>query len=88
MLSRCVATDIGLFAAQYWGRRPLLSRSGALPRDFSDLLSPAAVDELIAERGVRAPFIRLAKTGDVLGRDCYTGPAGFGAEMPDQVDSA
>jgi len=66
----------------------LLSRSGSLPRHFGDLLSPATVDELIAERGVRAPFIRLAKEGDVLARDCYVGPAGFGAEMPDQVDSA
>jgi hypothetical protein len=46
------------------------------------------VDELIAERGVRAPFIRLAKEGDVLAKDCYLGPAGFGAEIPDQVDSA
>ena len=43
---------------------------------------------MIAERGVRAPFIRLAKEGDVLAGDCYLGPAGFGAEMPDQVDSA
>lgn len=88
MLSRCVATDTGAFATEYWGRKPLLSRHTALPRDFSDLLSPTAVDELIAERGVRAPFIRMAKTGDVLARSCYTGPAGFGAEMPDQVDSA
>jgi ribosomal protein L16 Arg81 hydroxylase len=88
MLSRCVATDTGSFAAQYWDRRPLLSRSGALPRDFSDLLSPSTVDELIAERGVRAPFIRMAKHGDLLARECYVGPAGFGAEMPDQVDSA
>lgn len=88
MLSRCVATDTGAFATDHWGRKPLLSRHTALPRDFSDLLSPAAVDELIAERGVRAPFIRMAKTGDVLARSCYTGPAGFGAEMPDQVDSA
>lgn len=88
MLSRCVATDTDVFATEYWGRKPLLSRSAALPRDFSDLLSPTAVDELIAERGVRAPFIRMAKTGDVLARSCYTGPAGFGAEMPDQVDSA
>jgi len=88
MLSRCVATDSGAFATDYWGRKPLLSRATALPRDFSDLLSPTAVDELIAERGVRAPFIRMAKTGDVLTRSFYTGPAGFGAEMPDQVDSA
>ena len=37
---------------------------------------------------MRAPFIRLAKEGDVLAKDCYLGPAGFGAEMPDQIDSA
>ena len=77
-----------MFATQHWGRSPLLSRADALPRDFSDLLSPAAVDELIGRRGVRTPFIRMAKAGDVLARDCYAGPAGFGAEMPDQVDSA
>jgi ribosomal protein L16 Arg81 hydroxylase len=88
MLSRCVAIPAEAFAADYWGRTPLLSRSGALPRGFADLLSPDAVDELISERGVRAPFIRLAKEGDVLARDCYLGPAGFGAEMPDQADSA
>src|SRR6478752_8108956 len=88
VLSRCIATDPHTFATEFWGRRPLLSPSSALPRDFGDLLSPDKVDELIAERGVRAPFIRLAKEGDVLAGDCYTGPAGFGAEMPDQVDSA
>ncbi|MDP7722687.1 cupin domain-containing protein [Mycobacterium sp. TY814] len=88
MLNRCIGTDAGLFATQHWGRRPLLSRADSLPRDFSDLLSPSAVDELISRRGVRTPFLRMAKTGDVLARDCYTGPAGFGAEMPDQVDSA
>jgi ribosomal protein L16 Arg81 hydroxylase len=88
MLSRCITTDPRTFAAEYWGRKPLLSRSDALPRDFSDLLSPDTVDELIAERGVRAPFIRLAKEGELLAKDCYLGPAGFGAEMPDQVDSA
>ncbi|MET0701605.1 MAG: cupin domain-containing protein [Mycobacterium sp.] len=88
MLNRCIATDTGSFATQYWGRRPLLSRSAALPRDFTDLLSGEMVDELIAERGVRAPFIRMASEGDLLARDCYLGPAGFGAEMPDQVDSA
>ena len=88
VLSRCIATDLQTFATEYWGRKPLLSPSDALPRDFGDLLSPVTVDELIAERGVRAPFIRLAKEGGVLARECYLGPAGFGAEMPDQVDSA
>ena len=88
MLTRCVAVEPDVFAAQYWGRRPLLSRGGALPRDFTDLLSPAAVDELIASRGVRAPFLRMAKDGALLDRGCYVDAAGFGAEMPDQVDSA
>ena len=88
VLRRCIATDPQTFATEYWGRRPLLSPSEALPRDFGDLLSPDTVDELIAERGVRAPFIRLANEGDVLAKDCYLGPAGFGAEMGDQVDSA
>ena len=87
-LSRCISTDPQTFAADYWGRKPLLSPSRALPRDFGDLISPDTVDELIAERGVRAPFIRLAKEGDLLAKECYLGPAGFGAEMPDQVDSA
>ncbi|MGE2729631.1 cupin domain-containing protein [Mycolicibacterium vaccae] len=88
MLSRCIGIDPAEFARTYWGRLPLLTRSGALPRDFDDLLSAPAVDELLAERGVRAPFIRLAKDGSVLARDCYLGPAGFGAEVTDQVDSA
>jgi ribosomal protein L16 Arg81 hydroxylase len=88
VLSRCIATDPQTFATEYWGRRPLLSPSDALPRDFGDLLSADTVDELIAERGVRAPFIRLAKDGSVLAKDCYLGPAGFGAEVPDQVDAA
>ena len=88
MLSRCIAVDAPEFAAAYWGRRPLLSRADRLPGDFGDLLSAAAVDELIAERGVRAPFIRVARDGEILSRSCYLGSGGFGAEMPDQVDSA
>ncbi len=88
MLSRCSAVDAQTFADQYWGQRPLLSTAVDLPRDFSDLLSPGAVDELIAERGIRAPFIRLARDGEILAKDCYLGPAGFGAEITDQVDSA
>ena len=51
-------------------------------------MSADTVDELLAERGVRAPFIRLAKEGEVLSKDGYLGPGGFGAEIADQVDSA
>ncbi|OPX14862.1 cupin domain-containing protein [Gordonia sp. i37] len=88
MLERCIAIDPDVFAREHWGRSPLLSRAVDLPRDFVDLLSPGAVDELLAERGVRTPFIRMAKEGTLLARERYVGPAGFGAEMPDQVDSA
>jgi hypothetical protein len=87
MLSRCIAVDPQEFSRTYWGSTPLLSPSETLPRDFSDLLSARMVDELVAERGVRAPFIRVAKDGDLLDRSSYLGPAGFGAEIRDQVDS-
>ena len=88
MLTRCVAVDPLAFAQDYWGRQPLLTRAGDLPRPFDDLLSPDAVDELIAERGVRTPFIRMAREGKLVDREKFVGTAGFGAEMPDQVDSA
>ncbi|ROZ88847.1 cupin domain-containing protein [Gordonia sp. OPL2] len=88
MLSRCIAVDPDTFAKEYWGRQPLHSNSASLPRDFDDLLTAGMVDELLAERGVRAPFIRMARDGGLLARDSYVGPQGFGAEMPDQVDSA
>ncbi|NLG54326.1 MAG: cupin [Rhodococcus sp.] len=87
-LGRCIAAESADFAEHYWDQRPLHSRAADLPRDFTDLLSPDAVDELIAQRGVRTPFIRMAKDGALLSRSCFTAPGGLGAEMPDQVDSA
>ena len=88
MLNRCIGTDPQTFAREHWGRLPLLTRASDLPRGFDDLLSTGDVDELLSERGVRAPFIRVAKDGGLVARDAYLGAAGFGAEMPDQVDSA
>ena len=88
MLNRCIGTDPQTFAREHWGRLPLLTRAADLPRDFDDLLSTTDVDELLSERGVRAPFIRVAKEGGLVARAAYLGPAGFGAEMPDQVDAA
>ncbi|GAB2668089.1 hypothetical protein GCM10027169_32450 [Gordonia jinhuaensis] len=66
----------------------MLSRAADLPADFDDLLSTDAVDELIAQRGVRKPFIRMAKDGELLAGERYLSSAGFGADMPDQIDSA
>ena len=86
MLERCVALSRADFARDVWGQRPLLTPAAQLPRDFSDLLSPEMVDELIAERGVRTPFLRMAREGTLVDRACFTRSGGFGAQMPDQVD--
>ncbi|MEE6259884.1 cupin domain-containing protein [Plantactinospora sonchi] len=86
-MSRCVAVEPAKFAAAYWGRAPLLSRAAELPNPvgFTDLLSPADADELLSRRGLRAPFLRVARNGEVLPTGRYTGGGGAGAEITDQV---
>ena len=86
-LSRCIGVPAAQFAADHWGREALLSRSGELPSGFDDLFTAEAVDELLTRRGVRAPFIRMARDGEVLPVSAYTAPGGFGAEVGDQVAS-
>ncbi|MGN0101866.1 MAG: cupin domain-containing protein [Dietzia sp.] len=86
MLERCVSCARDEFAADVWGRRPLLSRAAQLPRDFADLLGPVMVDEIITERGVRTPFVRMAREGRLVDRACFTGSGGFGAQIADQID--
>ena len=86
-LSRCISIDADLFAADYWGRRPLLSRADSLENEFSDLFSTEAVDELVSEHGLRTPFMRMAVEGQVLAKDRFTASGGFGAEIADQVSS-
>jgi hypothetical protein len=84
-LSRCVACAADRFAAEYWGRAPLLTRAADLGRGFDDLLSAAAVDELVSRRGLRTPFLRMAKDGGVLPAARYTRAGGVGASIGDQV---
>jgi hypothetical protein len=80
-LARCISVEPGKFAAAYWGHGPLLSRAGELagPAGFTDLLSPAAVDELLSRRGLRTPFLRVASQGTVLPNGRFTGGGGAGA---------
>ena len=82
-LRRCVAGELDLdeFGRSYWGTRALLSHGG----DYGDLFSLQAADELLSRRGLRTPFLRLAKNGTVVGDSQFTGPAGVGAEIGDQV---
>ena len=83
-LARCVA-DPDAFAAA-WGRRPLLATASELPRSFDDLLDLDGVDELLSRRGLRTPFLRMAKDGVVVDSGRYTRPGGVGAAIGDQVD--
>jgi len=73
----------GEFADRYWGREPLLS-AGAEP-GFADLFGLAAVDELISRRGLRTPFLRMARDGSLVDSARFTGSGGAGAEIADQV---
>ncbi len=87
VLERIVSAAPAEFAASWWGQAPLLSRAADLggPEGFHDLLSTAAVDELLSRRGLRTPFLRVAQQGKVLPAGRYTGSGGAGAEITDQV---
>ncbi|MFG1677621.1 cupin domain-containing protein [Micromonospora sp. NPDC049282] len=86
-LTRCVAVEPAKFAADHWGRSPLLSRAAELPNPdgFTDLFSPADADELLSRRGLRTPFLRVAKDGQLVPAARWTGGGGAGAEIGDQV---
>jgi lysine-specific demethylase/histidyl-hydroxylase NO66 len=90
-LRRCVRLDPDEFARDVWSRGPLLStRAELVERDrgtagFDDLFSLDAVDELLSRRGLRTPFIRLAKDGVVAPSGRYTRTGGTGAQVADQV---
>ena len=73
------------FAEEHWGRAPLLSRAAELPSAFTDLLDAAAVDELVSERGLRTPFLRMAKDGAVRPAASFTRGGGAGAAVADQA---
>ncbi len=85
-LRRCLAVDPEEFARDIWGRRPLLSEAARLPGNFADLFGPAAADELLSRRGLRTPFLRIAKDGAVIDSARYTRSGGAGAQIGDQID--
>ncbi|MBW8767840.1 MAG: cupin-like domain-containing protein, partial [Geodermatophilales bacterium] len=86
-LWRCTNLDPEVFAEQYWSRRPLLTRAEDTGNSFTDLLDLTAVDELLSRRGLRTPFLRIAKDGAVVDAKRFTTSGGAGAEIADQVSS-
>ncbi|WP_233091583.1 cupin domain-containing protein [Arthrobacter sp. MSA 4-2] len=81
--TRLIDIDREKFAREVWGRTALLTRGAG---DFSDLFSADAVDELISRRGLRTPFLRVAKEGTTFPDSSFTAPAGVGATISDQLD--
>ncbi|MDO5628105.1 MAG: cupin domain-containing protein [Mobilicoccus sp.] len=67
--------------ADAWGRRPSLFNGPG----YEDLLNLAAVDELLSTRGLRTPFLRVAKNGSTLPERSFTAAGGVGAAIGDQV---
>ncbi len=88
-LGRCISCATADFAAEHWGRAPLLTRAADLAagggRGFDDLLDAGAVDELMSTRGLRTPFLRMAKEGTVLPAGRFTRGGGAGAGIADQA---
>jgi lysine-specific demethylase/histidyl-hydroxylase NO66 len=84
-LRRLIAVPVDEFASEYWGSAPLLSRAADLPSGFGDLFSNDAVDELVSRRGLRTPFLRVAKNGVTLPDSAFTASGGTGAGIADQV---
>jgi lysine-specific demethylase/histidyl-hydroxylase NO66 len=85
VLQRLIGIDRERFAAEYWGRQGLLTAAAELPAPFADLLDADAVDQLVSQRGLRTPFLRVAKNGTTLADKMFTGPGGVGASIADQV---
>ena len=86
VLPRLIAVDRDQFASQYWGQQPLLSPADDLPASgFTELLNAQAIDELVSKRGLRTPFLRVAKNGATLADRTFSAPGGVGAGIADQV---
>jgi bifunctional lysine-specific demethylase and histidyl-hydroxylase NO66 len=84
-LARCVACSAREFAEGHWGRAPRLSRAAELSSGFTDLIDATAVDELVSQRGLRTPFLRMAKEGAVRPTASFTRGGGAGAAIADQA---
>jgi bifunctional lysine-specific demethylase and histidyl-hydroxylase NO66 len=85
VIARLIAVDRDQFASRYWGREPLLSPAADLSGGFAELLDANAIDELVSKRGLRTPFLRVAKDGTTLADKAFTAPGGVGAGVSDQV---
>ncbi|MET0740388.1 MAG: cupin domain-containing protein [Candidatus Nanopelagicales bacterium] len=76
--------DLTRFQAEVWSRRPLLI--AAAERAVSTpIFSLDDADDLLSTRGLRTPFLRIAKDGQLLPTRRFVGSGGAGARVADQV---
>ncbi|MEW1955498.1 cupin domain-containing protein [Terrabacter sp. NPDC080008] len=73
------------FARDHWSHTPVVTRAADLPGGILDLFGEESVDELVSRRGLRAPFLRVARDGRTLGDREFTSGGGVGASVADQV---
>ena len=86
-LDRLVPQGREVFAERVWGRAPLCVTVEERGGDtFGDLFGLEAADELLTHRGLRTPFLRMAKQGATLPDAAFTAGGGVGAGIADQVD--
>lgn len=72
--------------ARIWGREPRHVPAAALAAPFADLLGTDDVDDLLSRRGLRTPFLRVARDGRTLPDADFTRGGGVGAAISDQLD--
>ncbi len=77
--------DPDAFATDQWGVAPRHTPAAELRGDHRALFSTEAVDELLSARGLRTPFLRVAREGTTLGDGAFTAPGGVGAAIGDQL---
>ncbi|WTL50546.1 cupin domain-containing protein [Streptomyces sp. NBC_01497] len=82
-LARLIGPDLEGFAQDVWAKTAQLTQKAG---EFSALFSADAVDELVSRRGLRTPFLRVAKDGSALPDSSFTSSAGVGATISDQLD--
>lgn len=71
-LERCVG-DVRDFAADHWGKKPLLrKRPVGDPLAFDDLTSLGDFDQMVASLGLRSPSLRMVKNGKPLPPSSFT----------------
>ena len=76
--------DLARFQTDVWSQRPWLTAAGDRA-DGEPIFSLDDADELLSTRGLRTPFLRIAKDGQVLPTRRFVGGGGAGARVADQV---